>query len=293
MRLMFNGKEYFGPRGPAGPDGNPIGTVISYLGLSAPQDYLICDGREYNLSDYPDLAEFLRTQFGTANHFGGDGETTFAVPDFRNLFLRGYHGEAEEQLSGEIGQRQEGTKHLNVRHKHSYITIPRPEDLIDAIETVIDQDKFIGEERARDMVYTRDILESIPQYYTSRPVNMAVLYCIKAVESVPAQDVYSTQETRIGTWINGKPIYRRFLSGTTADASEKWNTIAVIDNVDTWVSITGILFYNGLSMQISDSYRILSGDKSGKVSIYNTNLSTLSCPVSIIAEYTKTTDQGG
>ena len=215
MRLMFNGKEYFGPRGPAGPDGNPIGSIISYLGTSAPKDYLICDGREYSLSDYPDLAEFFVSQFGTVNHFGGDGETTFAVPDLRNLFLRGYHGEAEEQLSGEIGQRQEGTKHLNVRYKHSYITIPRPEDLIDAIETVIDQDKFIGEERARDMVYTRDILESIPQYYTSRPVNMAVLYCIKAVESFQAQDIYSTEETRIGTWIDGKPLYRRVLLGKT------------------------------------------------------------------------------
>lgn len=36
------------PSGPAGPDGNPIGTIISYMGLTAPKDYLNCDGSIYN-----------------------------------------------------------------------------------------------------------------------------------------------------------------------------------------------------------------------------------------------------
>lgn len=72
-----------GPRGPAGPDGNPIGTVISYMGLTAPQDYLVCDGVEYNITDYSELAKFFETQFGAKNHFGGDGTITFAVPDLQ------------------------------------------------------------------------------------------------------------------------------------------------------------------------------------------------------------------
>ena len=69
-----------GPRGPAGPDGSPIGTVISFMGSTAPEDYLVCDGGVHNIAEYPDLAEFFRKQFGAANHFGGDGETNFAVP---------------------------------------------------------------------------------------------------------------------------------------------------------------------------------------------------------------------
>ncbi|MCI9295048.1 MAG: tail fiber protein [Lawsonibacter sp.] len=69
-----------GPRGPAGPDGSPIGTVISFMGSAAPEDYLVCDGGVHNIAEYPDLAEFFRKQFGAANHFGGDGETNFAVP---------------------------------------------------------------------------------------------------------------------------------------------------------------------------------------------------------------------
>lgn len=74
-----------GERGPSGPDGNPIGTIISFMGTTAPKDYLVCDGAEYNVSDYPKLAALFAEQFGEANHFGGDGAATFAVPDLRNF----------------------------------------------------------------------------------------------------------------------------------------------------------------------------------------------------------------
>lgn len=82
MRIYVNGTpvEVIGERGPAGPDGNPIGTVISFMDSAAPEDYLVCDGGVHNIAEYPDLAEFFQKQFGEANHFGGDGETTFAVP---------------------------------------------------------------------------------------------------------------------------------------------------------------------------------------------------------------------
>ena len=58
----------------------PIGTIISYMGVTAPQDYLACDGSVYNISAYPDLADFIESQFGSKNYFGGNGTTTFGVP---------------------------------------------------------------------------------------------------------------------------------------------------------------------------------------------------------------------
>lgn len=69
-----------GIRGMAGPDGNPIGTVISYMGKTAPKDYLICDGAVLPIANYPKLADFFEEQFGAKDHFGGDGVTDFAVP---------------------------------------------------------------------------------------------------------------------------------------------------------------------------------------------------------------------
>lgn len=79
----FNGKALTGPMGPQGPDGNPIGSIISYLGSTAPEGYLVCDGKEYQIADHSQLAAFFEKEFGSKNHFGGDGTSTFAVPDFR------------------------------------------------------------------------------------------------------------------------------------------------------------------------------------------------------------------
>ena len=67
----------------------PIGTIISYMGNNPPKDYLSCDGTVYNISDYQALADFINTEFGSYDFFGGDGTTTFAVPDLRGEFLRG------------------------------------------------------------------------------------------------------------------------------------------------------------------------------------------------------------
>jgi hypothetical protein len=66
-------------------NGVPAGTVIAFAGDagSAPSGYLLCDGREVNQSDYPDLFAAIGSLYGTAS--GGK----FKVPDFRGMFLRG------------------------------------------------------------------------------------------------------------------------------------------------------------------------------------------------------------
>ena len=42
----------------------------------------MCDGSTYNIVDYPYLAQYFKDTFGTINVFGGDGITTFGVPDY-------------------------------------------------------------------------------------------------------------------------------------------------------------------------------------------------------------------
>lgn len=176
MKIVIDGKavEIPGGGGDSSGSGNPVGTVISFLGLTAPAGYFVCDGTAYNISDYPTLASFFETQFGTKNHFGGDGTTTFAVPDMRNLFLRGYHGEAEEQFSGEVGARQEATQ----------IPVMWTDDnmgIVNGAGFPKNFDSTIG--AAKSYSYgagTASISDDFPQLFTSRPVNMAVLYCVKA-----------------------------------------------------------------------------------------------------------------
>lgn len=155
-------------------DGAPIGNIISFMGTIAPEGYLVCDGAELNITDYPNLASHFETQFGTKNHFGGNGTTTFAVPDLRNEFLRGYHGEADKQLSGEIGIHQDGTTIPS-------FTIPADAKFYSPYpNSVSNYDEATGE---RDGVfsYTGSINSASTGTtgFIVRPTNIAVLYCIK------------------------------------------------------------------------------------------------------------------
>lgn len=63
-----------------GIEDTPVGHVMSCMSINAPKHYLICDGTEYNISDYPHLAQHFMNEFGKYNYFGGDGVNTFAVP---------------------------------------------------------------------------------------------------------------------------------------------------------------------------------------------------------------------
>lgn len=61
----------------------PTGTIIKILGISstkAPSGYVKCNGAVYSISYHKNLADYIKTTFGSYNFFGGDGVTTFAVP---------------------------------------------------------------------------------------------------------------------------------------------------------------------------------------------------------------------
>jgi microcystin-dependent protein len=61
----------------------PVASVLSYAAANAPSGWLLCDGRVYSFAAYPLLASLL---LGT---YGGNGTTTFAVPDLRGRTIAG------------------------------------------------------------------------------------------------------------------------------------------------------------------------------------------------------------
>lgn len=54
------------------------------------------------------------------------------------------------------------------------------------------------------------------------------------------QTIVSTTEKKIGTWIDGKPLYRKIVSGTTASNTE-WKILETITGADTIISIDGFI----------------------------------------------------
>lgn len=62
----------------------PIGTVQAYIGATAPDGWLICDGSAVSRTSYARLFELIGTNYGE-----GDGSTTFNLPDMRNRTVMG------------------------------------------------------------------------------------------------------------------------------------------------------------------------------------------------------------
>lgn len=111
-------------------------------------------------------------------------------------------------------------------------------------------------------------------------------------------DVYSTEEQRIGTWIDGKPLYRRVVEGTTGSGDGQHTVLPGILSSDTEMKIMigtlidrhGTAIHSGYYSG-SSGYRFnllyLSGnlyDNIGGDGFYNR-------PFIALLEYTKTTDK--
>lgn len=63
----------------------PVGTIISSASANPPPGWLICNGSAISRTVYSDLFAAIGTTYG-----GGDGSTTFTLPDIRAEFIRIY-----------------------------------------------------------------------------------------------------------------------------------------------------------------------------------------------------------
>ena len=168
---------------------NPIGEIIAYMGTIVPEYFLACDGTVYNISDYPYLAEQIKTNFGDYNFFGGNGTTTFAVPDLRGEFLRGtgtnsHTNSVTNLLEGSgsnVGVHQEATADIAIstyqlnasRHYTAYNFTDNNSRNYDSLSVVSNYKYF-----ANSATNTQQGQE-IGNYYTSRPTNTSVMYAIR------------------------------------------------------------------------------------------------------------------
>ena len=293
----------------------PIGTIITFMGTTAPGSYLACDGTVYNISEYPLLADFFDAQFGAIDYFGGDGTTTFAVPDLRGEFLRGtgtngHTNSITTNLEGSganVGVHQEATADVAIgsyqtntdRHYTAYNFTDQYNRNYDSVLTVSNYKYF------KNGSTNTSEGQTIPVYYTSRPTNTSVLYCIKA----ETENSYSTTEKIVGTWIDGKPLYQKTFIGTTPSTVNSSNNIPIGSSIDVGLIVSAFLDDNvGNSIPISPMTRNAT-DITNLRCLIMTNTSSaypntiqirhfetsseniwLNVPVYITIQYTKTTD---
>lgn len=89
----------------------PSGAMLDFAGPVAPTGFLLCDGNAYSRSTYASLFSAIGTVWG-----GGDGSTTFNVPDFRGLVSVGA-GVGSGLTSRTVGPRLAGIAGGEETHK--------------------------------------------------------------------------------------------------------------------------------------------------------------------------------
>lgn len=117
----------------------------------------------------------------------------------------------------------------------------------------------------------------------------------------PAEEIYSTEEQRIGTWIDGKPLYRRVVNITSPEATTINKTYPLEIAVDRMVRLQAVLqsqvsvstskyplpFFYENNVYLSVWYSVGSlYAKAGSSAVEYLNQ-----PVTVLMEYTKTTDE--
>ena len=202
----------------SGIEDTPVGTIIPVMATIAPPHYLACTGQIVNIADYPALAEHFKTNFGTYNYFGGNGTSTFAVPDLRGEFLRGSGSASRNTGEGAtVGAHQDPTR---VPHFHTHKS--GSDRWIGAYVPdggVIPYNVECPTKNSAYIVYTNGNTNGSAAFvkqttsYSSRPTNTSVLYCIKAEPThfmkVEGKDCYSYEKHLVGYWVDGKPLYEK------------------------------------------------------------------------------------
>jgi microcystin-dependent protein len=133
----------------------PVGVVFQFAGATAPSGWLLCNGSAISRTIYAKLFSILGTTYGS-----GDGSTSFNLPDYRGVFIRGVGTNGTANYGGKTGYTPSGdalgtkvrdkTAKNNLVNSNSSVTIP------DHSHTLSDQ-IFGGAARWQDGTVQSDV----------------------------------------------------------------------------------------------------------------------------------------
>ena len=306
-----------------GIEDTPVGHIISHMGNNAPKHYLICDGTEYNISDYPYLAQHFKNEFGSYNYFGGDGINTFCVPDLRGEFLRGTgtNSHSNQGNGTTVGKHQDSTEipkvmlNTDTFGQNIYFQNAMNQQFTHYLKEDSNVNTSVGVTNIGYYVNTTGTFDATghTSHYTSRPTNTSVLYCIKyeptyymtvGEYTVQGFEDYSEEEKVIGRWIDGRPIYRSIiitnLPSTTTNGAESYVDYSFDANIKLVTNIKATYIKDNASWTSSHNwgnvnvhyYCSLYYNLLYKfIRIYNSNVDWNNALTYIVIEYTKYTDE--
>lgn len=255
--------------GSATGDTLPVGSIMPYPKATAPENWLICDGSAISRTDYSELFNAIGTTFGE-----GDGSTTFNLPNIKGRTIVGL--DTDDTDFNTIGKTLgEKTHTLTVaempEHNHK-------QSLDGGNSGNSGNAAYSWSIPANQYLYTGDDLAGKTggsQPHNNIQPSFVAAYIIKAkqsaglvatvvnsLESTSATDAlsakqgkelnekitrnstYSTEEQAVGTWIDGKTIYRKVINFGTLPNATKKEVQHNISNISIFTKIEGIAIRN-------------------------------------------------
>lgn len=109
-------------------------------------------------------------------------------------------------------------------------------------------------------------------------------------------EIYSTEETKIGTWIDGRPIYRKVAQTVSPSKVNAWEYVYTeLHNVAFMCRVSQIIHdksgeYVYYNYSTSGGYEALSYNPDNGIKMHVSHANYVSVPVTLIMEYTKIAD---
>lgn len=233
-------------------DTYPIGAIAPFAGVTTPQNWLLCDGREVSREIYSELFAVIGTTWGA-----GDGSTSFNLPDLRNRMPVGSGDDYTLASKGGAST-----------YKLTQAQLPNISLGIDYYQSG-DNGKYISANKGNgvyvgtgntNIIGNGEAINNMPPYagtyYIIKAKQSAgiVATVIDTLNSSSATDAlsanmgrklndkfnYTTDEVEIGKWIDGKPIYRKVVKITNT------NSFSLNNNMET-------LIFSSCTLQLSSN----------------------------------------
>lgn len=275
---------------------SPVGTIVIWSGTAdnIPTGWQLCDGT----NGTPDLRDKFVLGAGT-NHTVGEtgGSETVALsishmPSHNHVIVSSpggadVSGEAKHavaRFTNTFGDRNVSTNNTGSSHPHP--NMPPYYALCYIMKLTADETDGV----------------------TMDQVNAAIDTKLNAYEP---QEVYSTEETRIGTWIDGKPLYRKVIVlDVKSGLNNNWNIsnfgkdsldideipiiIATAKSKTGGVASLNYANFSATALEsVNGAWYFQFNSDSLQISSRGTNAGSQwsEVTISMIIEYTKTTDQ--